>query len=308
MIYTLTLNPALDYIVDLDAFTPGTVNRTAREMILGGGKGINVSVVLKRFGHESVALGFTAGFTGDEIIRQLTAFGCRENFIRLKSGLSRINVKIKAGEETELNGRGPDIDETDLNLLFERLEGLSKDDTLVLSGSVPPSVPTDIYRRIAERYDASGPRLVIDTSGEALLSALPTKPFLIKPNRHELESIAARPLASDRDVLAEAEKLQRLGARNVFVSLAGDGALLLTENGAAYKASAPVGTVVSSVGAGDSSVAGFLAAYVETNGDARAAFKIAVCAGSASAFSSGLASRASAEVLLVSLPDPIRLK
>ena len=297
MIYTVTFNPSLDYIVRLDSFTAGEINRTNYEQVLGGGKGINVSIVLSNLGHKSTALGFIAGFTGDEITRQLEGFGIKQDFIRLTEGFSRINVKVKADKETEINGQGPDITPEAQQKLFKQLDQLKENDTLVLAGSIPNTLPDDIYQRIMERLSKKNIRIVVDATKNLLMNVIPYRPFLIKPNNHELGEMFGVVLKTDEEIIAHAKKLQEKGARNVLISMAGDGAIMLTEDGDIYRSEAPKGKLVNSVGAGDSMVAGFIAGYTET-GSYEKAFFMGVATGSASAFSENLATRAEAEDLL----------
>ena len=289
MIYTVTLNPSLDYILRLDDFKAGQVNRANYEAIVAGGKGINVSVMLHAFGIRSEALGFIAGFTGEEIRRRVHEMGCDERFVLLKDGFSRINVKLKTSEESEINGAGPFVSEEALCSFFDILDTLTKGDILVLSGSVPKCIPETIYRDIADSLGKKGVEIVADASGELLLGVLPYHPFLIKPNHHELSALFGADIKGIDDVVYYAGELQKMGARNVLVSMAGDGAVLLDEKGNVYTASAPLGTVVNSVGAGDSMLAGFLAGYLES-GDMKRALFMGISAGSASAFCEGIAS------------------
>jgi 1-phosphofructokinase len=290
MIYTVTFNPSLDYIVDVDRFQTGAVNRTTRELMFPGGKGINVSIVLNNLGVESRALGFVAGFTGDEITRRLQETGVCTDFIRVSGGMSRINVKLRSDSksETEINGRGPVIAQPELALLFAKLAKLSDGDILVLAGSIPGSLPDTVYVDILEHLRGKHVRTVVDATGSLLTNALSYHPFLVKPNHHELGEIFGVQLHDRDEVAAYGKRLQERGARNVLVSMAGEGAVLLTEDGKEYQAPAPQGEVVNSVGAGDSMVAGFLAGYVST-GDYQKAFIQGLCTGSASAFSEGLA-------------------
>lgn len=297
MIYTVTFNPSIDYIVRLDDFTAGEINRVKYEQILGGGKGINVSIVLKNLGHDSTALGFTAGFTGQEILRQLEKFGCHSDFVELPAGFSRINVKVKADKETEINGQGPKISDEAQAQLFNKLDKLQAGDTLVLAGSIPNTLPDDIYQRIMSRLADKGIQIVVDATKQLLMKVLPYKPFLIKPNNHELGEMFGVVLKTQAELIAHAKKLQEMGARNVLISMAGDGALLLTEDGQTYHSPAPKGTLVNSVGAGDSMVAGFICGYMETH-SLEDAFYMGVATGSASAFSENLATRAEADALL----------
>ena len=290
MIYTLTFNPALDYIVTVPDFQPGRTNRTGEERMLPGGKGINVSLVLRNLGLESTALGFTAGFTGEEIERKLKERRCRTDFIRLPDGFSRINLKLRNMDGTEINGRGPAISPECLQELFTKLEQLTKEDTLILAGSIPASLPDNIYRQILRKLALPRPRIIADAEGELLLQILEFGPFLIKPNLRELCGLFGKELQSRGEILSCARRLREMGASNVLVSLGGEGALLAAEDGACYACPAPAGTVVSSVGAGDSMVAGFLAGWLEQH-SLWHAFCTAVAAGSASAFSRDLASR-----------------
>ena len=301
MIYTVTFNPSLDYIVRLDSFTAGEINRTKYEQVLGGGKGINVSIVLKNLGHDSTALGFVAGFTGDEIKRQLEGFGCTSDFVQLPEGFSRINVKVKAQKETEINGQGPDISEAARNELFAKLDKIQKGDTLVLAGSIPNTLPDDIYEVIMARLEGKGIRIIVDATKNLLLNVLKYKPFLIKPNNHELGDLFGVTLKSDEEIVTYAKKLQEKGAQNVLISMAGDGAILLTAAGDTYKCPAPKGNLINSVGAGDSMVAGFITGYTESNGSFEKAFHMGVATGSASAFSENLATRPEVEALLKTL-------
>lgn len=287
MIYTVTFNPALDYVVKVDHFALGTVNRTMREDVYYGGKGINVSAVLANLGFSSTALGFVAGFTGDEIERGVKTLGFESDFIRVKKGMSRINVKLKSDEETEINGIGPEITPEDVELLFGKLEKLKEKDVLVLSGSIPNSIGDDIYERIMERLDGRGIRIVVDATKDLLMNVLKYHPFLIKPNNHELGEMFGVVLHSDEEIIEHARLLLEKGAGNVLVSMAGDGAILVTGDGGVHKMGVPKGTVRNSVGAGDSMVAGFLAGYLE-NGSYEHALRLGSAAGSASAFSEGL--------------------
>ena len=299
MIYTVTFNPALDYIVRVEGLTLGRVNRTNYEHILPGGKGINVSIVLKNLGHDSCALGFMAGFTGREIERRLGQAGIRSDFIDV-AGMSRINVKVKSSEETEINGLGPDIRPADIDALFAQLDRLVEGDVLVVSGSVPASLPADMYERILSRMEGRGIEVVVDATRDLLVNVLPYHPFLIKPNNHELGEIFGVELATRDEVVPYAKRLQERGARNVLVSMAGEGAVFVSERGKVSMSEAPKGTVVNSVGAGDSMVAGFVAGWLETS-DAASAFRMGLCTGSASAFSEELATRPEVEALLATI-------
>ncbi|MCI6888301.1 MAG: 1-phosphofructokinase [Lachnospiraceae bacterium] len=288
MIYTVTFNPALDYVVRVEHFMPGAVNRTVQEHMFYGGKGINVSAVLANLGFENTALGFVAGFTGEEIERGVKALGFQSDFIHVKKGMSRINVKLKAEEETEINGMGPEITGEDVEALFRRLDCLEKGDVLVLSGSVPNCISDTIYEEIMERLSGREIRIVVDAAKDLLFNVLPYRPFLIKPNNHELGEMFGVTLSDDEQIIHYAKILQERGARNVLVSMAGDGAILAAENGEILKRKPPKGTVRNSVGAGDSMVAGFLAGYLR-GGTYDEALRMGTAAGSASAFSDGLA-------------------
>ena len=302
MIYTITFNPALDYIMVVPSCRSGEVNRTESEKIMAGGKGINVSIVLNNMGVENTALGFISGFTGGAIENILADMNCKTDFIKLDNGFSRINVKIKSDTETEINGQGPDISDDAVKKLYEKLDSLNDGDTLVLAGSIPNTLPDDMYERIMERLDGRGIRIVVDATRELLTKVLPYHPFLIKPNHHELGEIFHVKLSDKAEIASYAKKLQAMGAENVLVSMAGDGAVLVAEDGAVYECPAPRGKVVNSVGAGDSMVAGFLTGYLET-GDYQEAFLRGVATGSASAFSEQLATREEAEALLTQLKE-----
>ncbi|MDE6602588.1 MAG: 1-phosphofructokinase [Lachnospiraceae bacterium] len=286
-IYTVTLNPSLDYTVSVDSFRLGYTNRTETELLTVGGKGINVSTVLHNLGLDSTALGFVAGFTGQEAERQLAARGIGNGLITLKKGLTRINVKLQSVEGTEINGQGPEIPEEKLALLEERLLELAAGDVLFLSGSIPSSLPEDTYLRMMERV-AAGVLTVVDVSGEGLVNALPLHPFLVKPNQHELGEIFGVTFEGRQSVLPYAEKLREKGARNVLVSMAGQGAVLLAEDGSVFESPVPEGRLVNGVGAGDSMAAGFVAGWLEKQ-DYAHAFYMGMAAGSATAFSEGLA-------------------
>lgn len=290
MIYTVTFNPSLDYIVSIDQFKMGITNRTDSELIVPGGKGLNVSTVLHNLGIKSIALGFTAGFTGAEIEKRCKEIGFFCDFIPVENGVSRINVKIKGASETEINGQGPSIEDASLKKLFQKLSKLSKHDTLVLAGSVPKGLPDTIYRDILSITNQKKILSVVDASGTLLLNTLSMQPFLIKPNHHELGALFNTKLHTKEEVIPYAQKLQKMGARNVLVSLGKDGAVLVAESGNAFSLSAPEGTVVNAVGAGDSMVAGFLSGWEEQK-DYVHAFKMAIAAGSASAFSENLANK-----------------
>ena len=298
MIYTVTFNPAIDYVVRLDApLEVGEVNRARGEDCVLGGKGVNVSGVLAELGCQSVALGFVAGETGAWLERGLAKQGITTDFIHLPEGMTRINVKIKAGQETELNGAGPNIPESAMQQLEAKLDALQKDDILILAGSIPSSLSQDTYERLLARLQGKGVRAVVDATRDLLVNVLPYHPFLIKPNNHELGEIVGKALKTDEEIVAAAKELQAKGARNVLVSMAGDGALLLDEAGQTHRIGCPKGKVVNSVGAGDSMVAGFVAGYLQS-GDYTAALRLGTACGSATAFSLGLAKKADIEKLL----------
>ena len=302
MIYTVTFNPALDYVVRLSQLVPGAVNRTQAESLQCGGKGINVSTVLKALGVPSVALGFAAGFTGRALVDSLTEQGIANEFVTLPAGLSRINVKLKTGQETEINGRGPDIDPESLEVLCRRLDRLTGEDMLVLAGSIPASLPSDIYERILERVKPTGCAAVVDATGDLLARVLPYRPFLIKPNHLELGELCGVTLSPQDTpaVTAAARTLQERGARNVLVSMAGDGALLVTADGQILRQAAAKGKVLNSVGAGDAMVAGFLAGWQSTGVYAHA-LRLGTAAGGATAFSVALATRQEIDRVLETL-------
>ena len=290
MIYTVTFNPALDYVVWMDALRPGQINRTNSEEIQYGGKGINVSTVLSALGVENVALGFLAGFTGRALEEGLRNRGIRTDFIWLPDGLTRINVKVKGGDETEINGRGPTVDPVALRALRDKLDRLEAGDILVISGSVPAALSHDVYEQILARLEDRGIQFVVDTTRDLLESALPYHPFLIKPNNLELGEIFGNTPVTDTEIRHCAAQLQAKGARNVLVSMAGDGSLLVDECGNCHRLGVPKGKVRNSVGAGDSMVAGFLAGWLET-GDYAYAQRLGAAAGSATAFADGLATK-----------------
>ena len=300
MIYTVTFNPALDYVVFLDGLKLGDINRTTRESIYYGGKGINVSTILNTLGMETTALGFVAGFTGKAIVDGLNAQGMQTDFIHLPEGNSRINVKVKHGDETEINGQGPVITQEAIDALFEKLNALREEDVLVLAGSIPNTLPEDIYERILAALSGKGIRIAVDATKDLLLNVLKYHPFLIKPNNHELGEMFHTVCETREDIEHYARELQKMGARNVLISMAGDGAILITEDDGSIRMGTPKGKVVNSVGAGDSMVAGFLAGYLK-NGNYEEALKTGTAAGSATAFSEGLASREMFEKMLAQL-------
>lgn len=299
MVYTVTFNPAIDYVVHTGEMKLGATNRSEREEMYFGGKGINVSIVLRELGIKSKALGFTAGFTGEAIENGLADMGIDTDFVRLEKGNSRINVKIKSAEETELNGQGPDIDDKAIAALFEKLDKLSDGDTLILAGSIPSSLPSDIYERILERLSGKQIKVVVDATKDLLLNVLKYKPFLIKPNDHELGEMFGVELKTDDEIEKYARKLQDMGAVNVLISMAGDGAMLIDEFGKKHRCGVCRGTVKNSVGAGDSMVAGFTAGSI--NGDYEYALKLGTAAGGATAFSDGLATKEKISELLATL-------
>lgn len=289
MIYTLTLNPSLDYTMTLERLDPGSMNRAREASLTPGGKGINVSCVLDSLGYPTQMLGFLAGFTGDEIEKQLTDGGHRSDFIHLSSGLSRINVKLCSSISTEVNADGPSIDKVALEQLYSKLDRLTDSDVLVMSGAIPSSLPDYTYRLILDRLADRAITAVVDATGQPLLSVLPAHPFLIKPNRHELEELFSTHILLHTDVDRYARKLQELGARNVLVSLDREGAVLVCEDGSVLFMEAPDGVVLNPVGAGDSMLAGFIFGWLET-GSYSEALKAGIAAGSATAFSTSLAS------------------
>lgn len=297
MIYTLTLNPSLDYIVTVEDFKIGATNRTSDDFILPGGKGINVSIVLQNLGFSTRALGFLAGFTGKALESMVQEAGIDAKFLWVKKGDTRINVKLRSNEETEINGRGPAIEQEDLERLYAELQKLESEDILVISGSIPNTIPQTLYRNIMALMEGKVDKIVVDATKELLLNVLPYHPFLIKPNIHELEELFHKELSTSQEVIEAAKALQAQGARNVLVSMGGKGALLVDEKGNTYQAPAPKGTLRNSVGAGDSMVAGFLYGYLTTGSYAKA-FAWGVCTGSASAFSEALATKPEVEALL----------
>ena len=320
MIYTITFNPSLDYVVTVENFETEKVNRTTSEFVFPGGKGINVSMVLSELGVENTALGFVAGFTGVELERQLKESGAITDFVTVKEGNTRINVKLRSTAkkielnevevqetensvqsdvETEINGAGPIVSEEELKLLLDKLTGLNEKDIVVISGSVSKGISQSVYADIVKLCNERNIKVVVDAASSLLWNTLEYEPFLIKPNKDELEDIFYRDLFSKEEVEFYAKELQNRGAKNVLVSLGEHGAVLVAENGEVYDMDAPQGEVLNSVGAGDSMVAGFLAGYLETN-DFENALKLGICAGSATAFSYGLATKTEIDKLLLS--------
>lgn len=298
MIYTVTLNPSIDYIVRLDELKTGITNRTTSEEYYIGGKGINVSCVLAELGIKSTALGFVAGFTGEAIEKGLKNPKITADFITLKSGISRINIKIKAGEETEINCQGPHIDEEELLNLFDKIDNIQSGDTLIIAGNIPNTLPDDVYERIIEKLDGKDVRIVVDATKKLLVNSLKYKPFLIKPNRQELSEIFDTTVKTESDVVKYAQELQKMGAKNVLVSLGGDGALLVDEFGKVHKEGVIKGhKVLNTVGSGDSMVAGFVAGCIDKN-DYAYALKFGSACGNATAFLNGLATKDKIDELL----------
>lgn len=297
MIYTVTFNPAIDYVLSVPNFKTGEINRSAEETVFVGGKGINASVVLKELGCTSVALGFVAGFTGEKIEQELNQQGIATDFVHLKDGTSRINVKIRSDEETDVNAAGPEIDVQSVEGFYKKIESLNDGDVLILAGSLPKQMSDDTYCRVLELLKDKVVKAVVDAEGDLLVKTLKYHPFLIKPNHIELAQILGEKLETDEDIIRGAKQLQRMGARNVLVSMAQNGAVLVDEAGKSYRVAAPKGTLVNSVGAGDSMVAGFIAGYMETK-DYGYALKLGVAAGSATAFSVGLATAEEIEKIL----------
>lgn len=290
MIYTVTVNPSLDYVVEVNSFELGMTNRTVSEKIVPGGKGINVSMVLKNLGYTSTALGFAAGFTGEELVRSLEEKGICQKFIPIKNGFTRINLKLQSVDGTEINGQGPEISEEDLQKLMYRLKELKAGDILFLAGSIPGTMPQDLYKRIIGMLNDKGVLIVVDATKELLTNVLPYHPFLIKPNHHELGEIFGVKLTTRQDVIPYAKKLQEMGARNVLISMAAEGSVLVAEDGTVVSREAPKGNLVNGVGAGDSMVAGFVAGWLMKQ-DYEFAYKMGAAAGSASAFSEELATK-----------------
>ena len=305
MIYTITFNPALDYITQVENFKIGEINRTKTETILPGGKGLNVSIVLKNLEIENTALGFVAGFTGEELIRKMESQGVKTDFVKVEKGITRINLKISSMsenqvKETALNGMGPQITKNDMDILFEKIQKMSTKDIVILSGSIPKNMDKDIYEKICKELKEKGITFIVDSTQELLMNVLKYNPFLIKPNKEELEETLNCKISTKEDIVNAAKTLQKTGAQNVLVSLGNDGALLLTKEDETYYSKVPKGQVVNTVGSGDSMVAGFLAGYYQTQ-DYEYALKVGVAAGSATAFSIRLATKEDVDLLLKQL-------
>lgn len=302
MIYTITFNPALDYVVQVDDFKLGEVNRIKKEAIYYGGKGINVSYILKQLDVESEAIGYIAGFTGKELVNGIEKKGLKSDFIEVKDGMTRINVKLRSNEESEINGMGPVVTKEDIDLLYKKLDNLKSGDILVLSGSIPNSIPSTIYQDIMAYLQDKDIKFIVDATKDLLTNVLPYHPFLIKPNHHELAEMFNVSIKNDEDIFFYAKKLQEKGARNVLISMAGDGAILVDENQDIHKTSVPKGQVKNSVGAGDSMVAGFIAGYIKHNNYEDALLLASAC-GSATAYSDDLATRSLINKLLEELKE-----
>lgn len=296
MIYTITFNPALDYTVQVEKFEIGKINRTKSENILAGGKGLNVSIILKRLGIENTALSFIAGFTGKELERKIRQYNIKTEFIETNRGYTRINVKISSLEknsliqesETALNGNGPEITENDIEKLLQKIQNINSNDIVILSGNIPKCINENIYEIICKELDGNNVKFVVDASQKLLMNCLKYKPFFIKPNKEELEETFNTKIETKEEIIIYAKKLQEKGAQNVLISLGGDGAILLTEKNEVYYSNTPKGQVINTVGAGDSMVAGFVAGYLKKK-DYKEALKLGIASGSATAFSAGLA-------------------
>lgn len=300
MINTITLNPSIDYIMNLEEATLGLVNRSDKEEVFPGGKGINISLVLKNLGIQSRVLGFIAGFTGQEIERLIKEEGIISEFINIDNGFSRINIKLKHGDETEINGNGPNIDEDHIKQLYRKIEKMKEKDFLVLAGSIPNTVRDNIYERIIRDFRYKNFNIVVDATKNLLINVLKYNPFLIKPNKYELEELFGIKLRNNAEIIEYGKKLQFMGAQNVLISMAGEGAIFLGNDGTILESGVPMGKVINSVGAGDSMIAGFLAEYIQSNNYEKA-FKMGIASGSATAFSLGLASKDNVEELLKQL-------
>lgn len=290
MIYTVTLNPSIDYVIKVDKLTTGNINRVNEEHVYPGGKGINVTRILKSLDNDNIALGFVSGFTGDYIINSLQELNLKSDFIKVKKGFTRINVKVKSEEETEINGQGPKISEEELNQFYKVIDKLVDGDILILSGSIPSCLDERLYESIMKKVEDRDIKVIVDATKNLLLNVLKYKPFLIKPNNHELAEMFNVELNSTEDVVFYARKLKEMGAQNVLISMGKDGALLVTENNEVFASSVAKGEVVNSVGAGDSMVAGFIAGYLKSN-SYEEALRLGAASGGATAFSSDLATR-----------------
>ena len=305
MIYTITFNPALDYTVQVEEFEIGKINRTKSENILAGGKGLNVSIILKRLGIENTALSFIAGFTGKELERKIQQYNIKTEFIETAKGYTRINVKISSLEkksliqkgETALNGNGPEITQENIEELLKKIKKINSNDMVILSGNVPKCINEDIYEIICKELNENNVKFVVDASQKLLMNCLKYKPFLIKPNKEELEETFNTKIETKEEIIIYAKKLQEKGAKNVLISLGGDGAILLTEKNEVYYSNTPKGQVVNTVGAGDSMVAGFIAGYLKKQ-NYKEALKLGIASGSATAFSAGLALKEEIDELL----------
>lgn len=290
MIYTVTLNPSIDYVIKVDKLTTGNINRVNEEHVYPGGKGINVTRILKSLDNDNIALGFVSGFTGDYIINSLQELNLKSDFIKVKEGFTRINVKVKSEEETEINGQGPKISEEELNQFYKVIDKLVDGDILILSGSIPSCLDERLYESIMKKVEDRDIKVIVDATKNLLLNVLKYKPFLIKPNNHELAEMFNVELNSTEDVVFYARKLKEMGAQNVLISMGKDGALLVTENDEVFASSVAKGEVINSVGAGDSMVAGFIAGYLKSN-SYEEALRLGAASGGATAFSSDLATR-----------------
>ena len=290
MIYTVTLNPSIDYVIKVDKLTTGNINRVNEEHVYPGGKGINVTRILKSLDNDNIALGFVSGFTGDYIINSLQELNLKSDFIKVKEGFTRINVKVKSEEETEINGQGPKISEEELNQFYKVIDKLVDGDILILSGSIPSCLDERLYESIMKKVEDRDIKVIVDATKNLLLNVLKYKPFLIKPNNHELAEMFNVELNSTEDVVFYARKLKEMGAQNVLISMGKDGALLVTENDEVFASSVAQGEVINSVGAGDSMVAGFIAGYLKSN-SYEEALRLGAASGGATAFSSDLATR-----------------
>ena len=290
MIYTVTLNPSIDYVIKVDKLTTVNINRVNEEHVYPGGKGINVTRILKSLDNDNIALGFVSGFTGDYIINSLQELNLKSDFIKVKEGFTRINVKVKSEEETEINGQGPKISEEELNQFYKVIDKLVDGDILILSGSIPSCLDERLYESIMKKVEDRDIKVIVDATKNLLLNVLKYKPFLIKPNNHELAEMFNVELNSTEDVVFYARKLKEMGAQNVLISMGKDGALLVTENDEVFASSVAKGEVINSVGAGDSMVAGFIAGYLKSN-SYEEALRLGAASGGATAFSSDLATR-----------------